>query len=408
MLMSKSLWRGIDAGRARRRAPIWLATALVALGVAAASCGGSEPADVGEGQVGQVAQPVTEDLNCLNGTVADAMAGIRRARGILVRPGSAGDGAGDFGWLNDHALSGCHIQGIADVGTSGIVVDFNKAASNNTFPANLFGTACPEYSPTTLRRAKLLQKPSSEETFSQSIEIPHNAKVYHPSGMAAVGRILFVAVTGPDNTPYIFIYDYSRAVPNITPPSLVTSFPVSSIGTVDSLAAGYDPGTNAYHIVLNQDSLNRLVVLRSVGNLTSFRLSQRLTVDNGRYPGKRKSQLNYQGMSLIRQCDGQMYLLGLTINDYPSCAGNFDSCDDSIIDYAPYNPDPANIFVGAWQTTGALDNPCNGFLDFDICPNFAAGATAFVSTDHKLVAWATEHWPQGRPGNLDILSWSQP
>jgi hypothetical protein len=211
-----------------------------------------------------------------------------------VRRGSGFDATTDFNWLKDHALSGCHVQGIANVGTSGIVVGFSKAASNNTFPANPLGRSCPEYDPNVLRRAKLMQLPGGEPTFYKSIEIPHNEKVYH------------------------------------------------------------------------------------------------------------------QGMSLIRQCDGQMYLLGLTVNDYPGCAGNFDSCDDSIIDYAPYNPDPANIFVGAWQTTGALDNPCNGFLDLDICPNFAAGATAFVGTNHKLFAWATEHWPEGRPADLDILAWSQP
>jgi hypothetical protein len=409
---------GIDAGTPRRRAPIWLVTGLVALGAAAASCGGSEPAAAGDGEpdpVGEVEQTdqvtqsaLTDETNCLNGTVADAMAGIRRARGVLSRPGSGFDAASDFSWLNDHALSGCHVQGIANVGTSGIVVGFNKAAANNTFPANLLGRSCPEYDPNVLRPAKLIQKVGGEPNFYKSIEIPHNTKVYHPSGMASVGRILFVAVTGPNRTPYIFIYDYAPALPLLTPPTLVTSFAVSSIGDVDSLAAGYDPGTNSYHIILNQNAENRLVVLRSVGNLTSFRLLQRMTPDNGRYPGKRKSQLNYQGMSLIRQCDGKMFLLGLTVNNYPDCAGNFDSCDDSIIDYAPYNPDPANPFVGAWQTTGALDNPCNGFLDLDICPNFAAGATAFVTANHKLVAWATEHWPEGRPGDLDILAWSQP
>jgi hypothetical protein len=418
MLMDRNLWSGIDAGTARRRAPIWLVTGLVALGAAAASCADSEPVPAADskpapaGEVGpavQLAQSaITDETICLNGNIADAMAGMRRAKGILVKPRGALDGASDFSWLDDHALSGCHIQGIANLGTSGIVVDFNKAAANNTFPANLLGRSCPEYDPNVLSRAKLIQMPGGDPTFSKSIEIAHNAKVYHPSGMASVGRILFLAMTGPDITPYIFIYDYSQAIPLLTPPTLVTSFAVSSIGSVDSLAAGYDPATNSYHIILNQDSQNRLVVLRSVGNLTSFHIAQRMTVDNGRYPGKRKSQLNYQGMSLIRQCDGQMYLLGLTINNYPDCAGNFDSCDDSIIDYAPYNPDPNNLYVGAWQTTGALDNPCNGFLDLDICPNFAAGATAFVGTNHKLFAWATEHWPEGRPGDLDILTWSQP
>jgi len=43
---------------------------------------------------------------------------------------------------------------------------------------------------------------------------------------------------------------------------------------------------------------------------------------------------------------------------------------------------------------------------YDICPHFAAGATAFGGINHKLTAWATEHWPEGP--DLDILAWSQP
>src|SRR5690242_723433 len=99
MLMCRNLWS----------APIWLVTGLAALGVAAASCGGSEPGPAGEvGPTVQVAQsPLIDETVCLNGTVPDAMAGIRRAKGVLVKPRSAGDGATDFSWLNDHALSGC-------------------------------------------------------------------------------------------------------------------------------------------------------------------------------------------------------------------------------------------------------------------------------------------------------------
>src|SRR5262245_15599058 len=102
MLMCKSLWSEIDPGRARRRAPIWPATALVALAAAAASCGGIEPADVGKGDVEQVVGAVTQDQICLNGTIADAMAGMRRARGILSKPTATGSAALDFGWLIDH------------------------------------------------------------------------------------------------------------------------------------------------------------------------------------------------------------------------------------------------------------------------------------------------------------------
>lgn len=373
------------------------------VGLLAAACGGEPPSPAPMSSTPSSSEPDTVietgalvgDNNCLNGTVPDALNALKKAKGHIVKwPGPA-----DFTFLNDHSLSGCHVQGMSVLANFGIVVDYNRVSGDNTIFAELLSTPCPEF-PSNFARARLMVEPGTGY-FNSGIEIPHPTSVFHPSGMASVGNLLFVAVDNGDSggTPYLYVYDYTNSTP-----TLLQQLPLISIGMVDSLAATYDPPTQTYHVILNQDRQNRVVALTSTGSPSKFHVTQRMTVDNGRYPGKRKSQLNYQGMSLIRQCDGTMYLLGLTNNNYPSCSGNLDSCDESVIDYAVY--DQANKIVSPWSSTGNLDNPCDGFLDFDICPNFAAGATAYVNSSHKLVAIATEHWPEG--GDLDTLVWSQP
>jgi hypothetical protein len=384
----------------RFRSTVRGAACAAAFALLTAGCGGEGPAPSGEPDTVTESSAITQDNFCLNGTVPAAMNALKKAKGRIVKQlGNSGAG-NDFVFLNDHVRSGCHLQGLVTLGSFGMVADFNRVTGDNTVIAEVFGTGCPEF-PSSFSRAKLMLNPFGFG-FTSSIEIPHTSSVFHPSGMAAVGKLVFVAVDDGKSggSPYLYVYDYSS---NATP-TLLQTLPLVALGAVDSLAANYDPATQTYHVILNQNSQNRVVALMSVGSPSKFHLAQRLTVDNGRYPGKRKSEFNYQGMSLIRQCDGTMYLAGLTVNKYPSCSGNFDSCDDSIIDYALYNQnDP---IVSPWSSTGALDNPCNGFLDFDICPNFAAGATAYVNDSHKLTAIATEHWPEG--GDLDTLVWTQP
>jgi hypothetical protein len=377
------------------------------LGLLAAACAGEPPASSASTPSSSApATPdtvtetaaLTQDNNCLNGTVPNAMNDLRHARGHVIKyPG------GGFQFLNDHAFSGCHIQGVGLFSNFGMVVDYNRVAGNNTIFAEAFGSACPEF-PGSFSRSQLLLNPQMFQ-FTSTFEIPHPTTVFHPSGMATVGKLLFLAVDDGTDTgsPYFYVYDFSPNGGN-GPPTLLQSLLLPFEGKVDSVAGSYDPATQTYHAVLNQDSQNRLIALTSVGSPSKFHLSRRMTVDNGRYPGKTHSQYNYQGMSLIRQCDGAMYLLGLTVNDYPNCSGNFDSCDDSIIDYAPY--DQNNFIVSRFSSTGTLDNPCDGFLNFDICPNFAAGATAYVDSTNRLTALATEHWPQNN--DLDTLVWTQP
>jgi hypothetical protein len=145
---------------------IRLATTAVALAAGSLSCASELSAD--DDGVGRAASAITDDNLCLNGNITDAMNAMRGARGILTRSRPTGTATADFDWLDTHSLSGCHVQGLVNAYTGGIVFGFNKATLNNTFPATLFGNNCPEFSVDTLRPAKLVRGSSLTFTSRRS------------------------------------------------------------------------------------------------------------------------------------------------------------------------------------------------------------------------------------------------
>lgn len=394
------------------RSPVGLPFLCLGL-VLTASCAG-DLGDLGDQEGGTDIEATSDTRSsilwagpdqCMPGSLPTAINSLRSAPGILSRTSAYPVlPLDDFNFLRFHAMSGCHVQGMVELKIGAAIVH-NRVTSSNTVFAHL-NEPCDQFRRGVSTPARVTRKRGA--AYDSSSFLPHSSNVFHPGGMAAVGDYVFVAVDDGTSTgtPEIFVHDHSQV-----PPRLVTSFTIPGAGAIDSVAAGWDAVAGRFHLLMNQNSKNQLLVSKSnptaltdFGKPVNFTRPEVMSIGNGRYPGKRSSKLNYQSMALLRQCDGKMFLLGLTNNNYPSCTGNFDSCDESIVDYATYAPDTTR--VGAWQTTGELDNPCNGFLDFDICPNFAAAGTAFVRTVDgvtRLIVRASEHWPEG--GDLDVLSW---
>ncbi len=240
----------------------------------------------------------------------------------------------------------------------------------------------------------------SQDQVTSFLRLGNNPSFFHPGGVQAIGDFLVVGVDrGQDFPSWIYLVN----VRDPDNPFVVWRF-TQLFDRAEAVAIGRTAAGD-YLLFVGAHQGDVLNVWRSTTtNLQTTGWSFDYQFSNfiyGGYTGPSKDY-NYNNLAALRECgSNDLYLAGLTSNG--SKGGTVDSQDDSVIELWSLNGDGSQLGAMSLATTVTLDNPCNGFLQFDICPNFGAGGTIYVNEQGFLLAYASEHYPDGN--DLDILEW---
>ncbi len=211
----------------------------------------------------------------------------------------------------------------------------------------------------------------------------------HASGFQTVGHFAAVGLEGATNGARGRVVIISYAAPTepvLQGRSTLTNYPSSDAGTasIARLASG------RYLLIVGNSNANDLFFYRSTtGDLRNTRWESVATWNKSAVSGWGA----YQNISLVGQCDGQLFLIG-THNDSDYTFG-----DDRIAAYllslnlerrtAQLTPAASRHVYCSW---GPLEDQCN--LD-------AAGGV-YVDPDGRLIVYATEHDNDGPGGSVKM------
>jgi len=309
--------------------------------------------------------------------------------------------------LDDRNLSKCHVQGFAKFpggGAADFTFDWNRVGGvGSEWLEYLFGAYCPDdYTPGAPEYPGILMtKPVSSSRVAYGKSFGALIGQTHPGGMQAIGQFLVVGIDSGGTTAHIYFWVYG----NPQDPWVASSFE-HTVTRAEAVAIGR-LASGKYLLLIGSEQGTRMSVYRSsTTSLYSTAWSYLGDFRTGvNWAGPSDSDYNYNNLTILKECgSNDLYLAGLTNNHYPDCFGNRDSCDKSVIDLHKITT-TGNVGGYGLQRLFdvTLDNPCDCFLCFDICPNFAAGGGLEARPDGNVNAYATEHWNDG--SDLDVLEW---